>query len=94
MGSGNGEVGSWNAEVGMRKWEWGSRKRAEGGKVRSWEGERMRSEKVGGREWEIGPVVVPKKRDYAAAKDGEAGKKKFDIEEGRKGPAAVNVTVV
>jgi hypothetical protein len=69
---------------GIRKWEWGSRKRTEGGKL-------GRSEDGSGKS---DPSSSLKKRDYAAAKDEEAGKKKFDIEEGRKGPAAVNVTVV
>jgi hypothetical protein len=33
---------------------------------------------VGILKWEVGPVVVPNERDYAAAKDAEVGKKEAE----------------
>jgi hypothetical protein len=57
-------------EVGNGKWEVGMRKseKKEGEKLRRWEKERSGKWECGsGNRKEVGPVVVPGGRDYAAA---------------------------
>ena len=39
----------------------------------------MRNLEVGIWKWEVGPVVVPNERDYAAAKDAEVGMLKWEV---------------